>query len=139
MRNENESKFKWFSVFEWNQPINPAFWGISVGIKSYLRGVYQDFCNLFQIIISLNKKIEFSIPKTNSQSILGKTRRLKQAKDEATEEIEKYRQERERQFKDFEAQVGEIKTKNYSEINLPVNHSFCSACRLSRRCCQSNW
>ncbi|KAG4074204.1 hypothetical protein HA402_015507 [Bradysia odoriphaga] len=33
-----------------------------------------------------------------------KTRRLKQAKDEATEEIEKYRQERERQFKDFETQ-----------------------------------
>uniref|UniRef100_A0A0K8TR50 V-type proton ATPase subunit G n=1 Tax=Tabanus bromius TaxID=304241 RepID=A0A0K8TR50_TABBR len=32
-----------------------------------------------------------------------KARRLKQAKDEATEEIEKYRQERERQFKEFEA------------------------------------
>ncbi|XP_055641978.1 V-type proton ATPase subunit G-like [Toxorhynchites rutilus septentrionalis] len=32
-----------------------------------------------------------------------KTRRLKQAKDEATDEIEKYRVERERQFKDFEA------------------------------------
>lgn len=36
---------------------------------------------------------------------LGKTRRLKQAKDEATEEIEKYRLEREKQFKDFEATV----------------------------------
>lgn len=33
----------------------------------------------------------------------GKARRLKQAKDEATDEIEKYRSERERQFKDFEA------------------------------------
>lgn len=33
----------------------------------------------------------------------GKARRLKQAKDEATEEIEKYRVEREQQFKDFEA------------------------------------
>ncbi|XP_050090070.1 V-type proton ATPase subunit G [Anopheles aquasalis] len=32
-----------------------------------------------------------------------KARRLKQAKDEATEEIEKYRGERERSFKDFEA------------------------------------
>lgn len=30
---------------------------------------------------------------------------MKQAKDEATEEIEKYRQERERQFKEFEAKV----------------------------------
>lgn len=36
---------------------------------------------------------------------LGKARRLKQAKDEATDEIEKYRQEREKQFKDFEAVV----------------------------------
>lgn len=35
----------------------------------------------------------------------GKARRLKQAKDEATEEIEKYRQEREKQFKDFETKV----------------------------------
>lgn len=35
----------------------------------------------------------------------GKARRLKQAKDEATEEIEKYRQERDKQFKDFEAKV----------------------------------
>ncbi|CAO1442637.1 unnamed protein product [Diamesa tonsa] len=31
-----------------------------------------------------------------------KARRLKQAKDEATDEIEKYRSEREKQFKDFE-------------------------------------
>jgi len=30
---------------------------------------------------------------------------LKQAKDEATEEIEKFRQERERAFKEFEAKV----------------------------------
>lgn len=37
---------------------------------------------------------------------IGKARRLKQAKDEATEEIEKYRAEREKQFKDFEAKVG---------------------------------
>lgn len=37
--------------------------------------------------------------------ILGKARRLKQAKDEATEEIEKYRNEREKQFKDFESKV----------------------------------
>lgn len=36
---------------------------------------------------------------------LGKARRLKQAKDEALEEIEKYKQEREKQFKDFEIKV----------------------------------
>lgn len=36
---------------------------------------------------------------------VGKARRLKQAKDEATEEIERYRNERDKQFKDFEAKV----------------------------------
>lgn len=43
----------------------------------------------------------------NSDDLLfsGKARRLKQAKDEATEEIEKYRGEREKQFKDFETKV----------------------------------
>lgn len=40
-----------------------------------------------------------------SHESIGKARRLKQAKDEATEEIEKYRQEREKQFKEFEAKV----------------------------------
>lgn len=35
----------------------------------------------------------------------GKARRLKQAKDEATEEIEKYRQDRDKQFKEFESKV----------------------------------
>lgn len=35
----------------------------------------------------------------------GKQKRLKQAKEEAQDEIEKYRQERERQFKEFEAKV----------------------------------
>lgn len=38
-------------------------------------------------------------------SLLGKQRRLKQAKEEAQDEIEKYRAERERQFKEFEAKV----------------------------------
>lgn len=37
--------------------------------------------------------------------IIGKQKRLKQAKEEAQEEIERYRQERERQFKEFEAKV----------------------------------
>lgn len=37
--------------------------------------------------------------------IAGKQRRLKQAKEEAQEEIEKYRTERDRQFKEFEAKV----------------------------------
>lgn len=40
-----------------------------------------------------------------SFSPIGKAKRLKQAKDEATEEIEKYRGEREKQFKDFEVKV----------------------------------
>lgn len=40
-------------------------------------------------------------------NFLGKARRLKQAKDEATEEIERYRQEREKQFKEFESKVTE--------------------------------
>ena len=37
--------------------------------------------------------------------ILGKARRLKQAKEEAQSEIEAYRQEREKQFKEFESKV----------------------------------
>jgi len=36
---------------------------------------------------------------------VGKARRLKQAKEEAQDEIEKYRQEREKQFREFEAKV----------------------------------
>jgi V-type H+-transporting ATPase subunit G len=39
----------------------------------------------------------------NKNFISGKARRLKQAKEEAQDEIEKYRKERERQFRDFEA------------------------------------
>lgn len=35
----------------------------------------------------------------------GKQRRLKQAKEEAQEEIERYQKEREKQFKEFEAKV----------------------------------
>lgn len=38
-----------------------------------------------------------------------KQKRLKQAKEQAADEIEKYRQDRDRQFKDFEAKVfGEL-------------------------------
>lgn len=40
--------------------------------------------------------------------MIGKQRRLKQAKEEAQEEIEKYRLERDRQFKEFEAKVSFI-------------------------------
>lgn len=36
---------------------------------------------------------------------LGKAQRLKQAKKEAHDEIEKYREEREKQFREFEAKV----------------------------------
>jgi len=39
---------------------------------------------------------------------IGKARRLKQAKEEAQDEIEKYRQEREKQFREFEAKVSII-------------------------------
>lgn len=37
--------------------------------------------------------------------VSGKQRRLKQAKEEAQDEIERYRQERDRQFKEFESKV----------------------------------
>jgi hypothetical protein len=37
--------------------------------------------------------------------LLGKARRLKQAKEEAQSEIEAYRLEREKQFKEFESKV----------------------------------
>lgn len=43
-----------------------------------------------------------------SFTFTGKARRLKQAKEEAQDEIEKYRQEREKQFRDFEAKVSII-------------------------------
>lgn len=49
------------------------------------------------------KKIKKNIQ--NSYHATGKQRRLKQAKEEAQEEIEKYRLERDRQFKEFEAKV----------------------------------
>jgi hypothetical protein len=48
--------------------------------------------------------------------ISGKARRLKQAKEEAQDEIEKYRQERERQFKEFETKVGWVIRKCYSHL-----------------------
>lgn len=38
-------------------------------------------------------------------NVSGKARRLKQAKEEAQDEVEKYRQEREKQFREFEKQV----------------------------------
>lgn len=44
-----------------------------------------------------------STHKTKHFICLGKARRLKQAKEEAQEEIEKYRKERERLFREFEA------------------------------------
>ena len=38
----------------------------------------------------------------------GKARRLKQAKDEAQSEIDKFKQDREKQFKEYEANVSKI-------------------------------
>lgn len=52
-----------------------------------------------------NKKLIFFI------KLLGKQRRLKQAKEEAHEEIERYQKEREKQFKEFEAKVIEFMIK----------------------------
>lgn len=49
--------------------------------------------------------IETTIQTLCLNNFLGKQRRLKQAKEEAQDEIEKYRAERERQFKEFEAKV----------------------------------
>jgi hypothetical protein len=49
---------------------------------------------------------------------VGKARRLKQAKEEAQDEIEKYRSERERQFKEFEAKVIFIKILSYFQLKL---------------------
>lgn len=49
--------------------------------------------------------------------LLGKQRRLKQAKEEAQDEIERYRQERDRQFKEFEAKVSIIL---YSEKSIKL-------------------
>lgn len=43
----------------------------------------------------------------NNKLKIGKQRRLKQAKEEAQEEIEKYRLKRDRQFKEFEAKIEE--------------------------------
>lgn len=65
-------------------------------------------------------------PKIISWKILisGKARRLKQAKDEAQAEIEKFRQERERQFKEYEAKhLGSqddiaLKIKNDTHIKI---------------------
>lgn len=55
----------------------------------------------------------------------GKARRLKQAKDEATDEIERFRSEREKAFKDFEAKhvgsregvASKIDTETQKRIN----------------------
>lgn len=74
----------------------------------------------------------------------GKQRRLKQAKEEAQEEIEKYRLERDRQFKEFEAKVC-----SYHEIVVMIiiillivyvvffHFRFCSAAYglKGKRCC----
>ncbi|EDS29518.1 vacuolar ATP synthase subunit g [Culex quinquefasciatus] len=51
-----------------------------------------------QQLLSAEKKAAEKVGEARKR----KARRLKQAKDEATEEIEKYRAEREKQFKDAE-------------------------------------
>lgn len=54
--------------------------------------------------------------------ILGKARRLKQAKDEATEEIEKYRQDRDKQFKEFESKVIFVGISVYHSVIYEIFH-----------------
>ena len=49
------------------------------------------------------KHIFFIIYNKPNVDRTGKAKRLKQAKEEAQDEIEKYRKERERQFREFEA------------------------------------
>lgn len=50
---------------------------------------------------------------------------MKQAKDEATEEIEKYRTEREKQFKDFEAKVSISCCKcNILQVLINMEHNI---------------
>ena len=56
----------------------------------------------------------------------GKARRLKQAKEEAQAEIETYRQEREKQFKEFESKVKLIVTRS----NCGNSNVFLSLCRF---------
>lgn len=60
-------------------------------------------CNISAIFIHI-RWMKYKITLVYDENV-GKARRLKQAKDEATEEIEKYRSERDKQFKDFEAKV----------------------------------
>lgn len=62
---------------------------------------YYYFSNQIYFDGTLTNKNGFTL-------IPGKQRRLKQAKEEAQEEIEKYRLERDRQFKEFEAKVTTI-------------------------------
>lgn len=50
--------------------------------------------------------------------VTGKARRLKQAKEEANDEIEKYRQEREQQFKSFESKVPGKETRLIEIISI---------------------
>lgn len=52
---------------------------------------------------------------------LGKQKRLKQAKDEATDEIEKYRGEREKQFKEFESKVRNFPGSKGRTFKIPIN------------------
>lgn len=68
-----------------------------------LKWNYKPECN---ILYNLKKNLAYTC---NFLCIfIGKARRLKQAKEEAQDEIEKYRQEREKQFREFEAKVSII-------------------------------
>lgn len=71
----------------------------------------RKFC-VEQFIIFIQMKCEMGVcllsydkHLINFCLLVGKARRLKQAKEEAQQEIEKYRQDREKAFKEFEAKV----------------------------------
>lgn len=72
------------------------------------------FCRYYDI----NKKKHWFV------LVIGKQRRLKQAKEEAQEEIEKYRLERDRQFKEFEAKVSVIEAKSNKNYWKPIFFFF---------------
>lgn len=74
----------------------------------FASGAKWNFSNYIWIELVANCAKGFDLIEINYRyfsEFVGKARRLKQAKDEATEEIERYRAERDKQFKDFEAKV----------------------------------
>lgn len=83
---QNTSSIYVYNVTRRCDKINPAF--VKIMYKSIYGNSYLLCCVSYKMSL-----------------FAGKARRLKQAKEEAQDEIEKYRQEREKQFREFEAKV----------------------------------